>query len=300
MTKRGVLGNVLGAVAVWVLGSSIVFTPLAQGQILHATAPRPAFEVATLKPSKPDETVSGMGFSDGGHVFVTTNATLRDLIQEGYNVKSTNQIVGATGWMVTKKFDVQARLEGGEFERLATLPMGEKIQQVRLMVQTLLEERFSLKLSSSTRQTSYFSLQQVKEGSKLRPTAMAPADVDVIKGPHLVVGPKLVRPGVGKLEATGVSMALLADTLSRMPELGGEGGFTIGDLLVDKTGLLGSYDWTLSWTPSDQATGSDAAQEVNGPNLFTALREQIGLRLERTKGTVEVLVIDHVERPSAN
>ena len=290
---RVVLALALPAMA----GSNAV--PAAHCQILHASGSRPSFEVATIKPSKPDETVSGMRFSDGGRVFLTSNATLRDLIQEGYNVKATSQIAGATGWMTTEKFDLAARLEDADAARLASLPMDEKIQQIRLMVQSLLADRFRLKLESSTRQSSFFTLLEAKGGAKLRPSVMAAADPNGINVPHPVAGPSLVRKGAGKLEAAGVSMPLLADTLSRMPELGGEGGFTIGDLVVDKTGLTGSYDWSLSWTPVNRE-GGDPAPETAGPSLFTAVREQLGLRLERTKGTVEVLVIEHVERPTAN
>ena len=272
--------------------------PLAGAQILHASGPRPAFEVATIKPSKPEETVSGMGFRDGGRVFTSTNSTLRDLIQEGYNVKSTNQIVGATGWMTIDKFDVEGRLDDAEFTRMASLPMDEKITRIRLMVQSLLQERFALRLDFATRQSSLFTLVQAKEGSKLRAAAMAPPDPNGVNVAHPVDGPRLQRQRAGRIEAFGVSTALLADTLSRMPELGGEGGFTMGDLVVDKTGLTGSYDWSLNWTPIDLAGGE--AADSGGASLFTALREQLGLKLDRTKGTVDVVVIGHVERPSGN
>ena len=300
MSRRIALrGFAAGLMSLGALAFSMAFGRAAGGQILHASGPRPSFEVATIKPSNPDETVSGMRFSDGGHVFVTTNATLRDLMQEGYNVKSTSQIVGATGWMTTEKFDVEARLEDTAFKQLASLAMDGKIDQIRLMVQSLLAERFGLKLDSSTRTSSFFSLVQAKGGSKLRPTAMAPADPNGINVPHPVSGPTLARKGAGELEATGVSMALLADTLSRMPELGSEGGFTIGDLVVDKTGLMGSYDWSLRWAAMRQA-GGEVEQDTSRPSLFTAVQEQLGLKLERTKGPVEVLVIQNVHRPSAN
>jgi uncharacterized protein (TIGR03435 family) len=274
---------------------------LAHGQILHATGPRPSFEVATIKPSKPEETRSGMGFSDGGRVFVTTNATLRDLIQEAYNVKAANQIVGASGWTTTDKFDIQARLEEAQFAAMAAMPMEDKIQQIRLMLQSLLEERFALKLETSTRQSTFFTLVQAKGGSKLTLTAMAAPDPSGIAGPHPASDPMLRRKGAGRLEATGVSMKLLTDTLSRMPELGGEGGFTIGELVVDRTGLNGSYDWSLRWTPDPPDPAADAAPPGDAaPGLFTALQEQLGLKLERTKGPVEVLVVTHVDRPTPN
>ena len=221
------------------------------------------------------------------------------LIQEGYNVKSTSQILGATGWMTTEKFDVEARLEDAEFTHLAALPMDGKIDQIRLMVQSLLAERFGLKLESSTRQSSFFTLVEAKGGSKLKPSAMAPADPNGIHVPHPVNGPSLARKGPGKLEAAGVGMPLLTDTISRMPELGSDGGFTIGDLVVDKTGLTGSYDWSLNWSPIN-GNGGDVDLNAGAPSLFTALQEQLGLKLQRAKGPVEVLVVQQVQRPSAN
>ena len=291
---------ILSLMAITTAVSLIAANP-AQAQILHATGPRPSFQVATIKPSKPDETVSGMRFSDGGRGFVTTNATLRDLIQEAYNVKSTNQIIGAGGWMTSEKFDIEARLEDAEFSLLAAMPMEQKIDQIRLMVQSLLRERFALSLDESTRQSTFFLLVQAKGGSRLRPSLMAPLDPDGIKVPHPVTGPTLLRKGPGKIEAAGVSMALLSDTLARMPELGGEGGFTIGDLVVDKTGFTGSYDWSLNWTPLVLSQSGDEGVQNNGaPALFTAVQEQLGLKLGKTKGPVEVLVITHVEKPTAN
>ena len=197
-------------------------------QILHATGARPAFQVATIKPSGATETRAGMGFSAGGRGFTTVNATLRDLIQEAYNVKSAGQIAGASGWTTADKFDIEARMDDPQVEAMTSLPMEKRIEQVRLMLQSLLEERFALKLSESTRQATFFDLIVAKGGPKLKPTEMASADPKGAPA-HPVNGPRLLRRGPGKLEATGVSMGLLTDTLSRLHELGAEGGFTGGD-----------------------------------------------------------------------
>ena len=267
-------------------------------QILHATGQRPAFQVATIKPSSGTETRAGMGFSAGGRGFTTVNATVRDLIQEAYNVKSAGQIEGASGWMTADKFDIEARMDDAQVEAMTNLAMEKKIEQVRLMLQSLLEERFALKLSESTRQATFFDLVVAKGGAKLKPTEMAPVDATGAPA-HSVNGTRLLRRGPGKLEATGASMGLLTDTLSRLHELGAEGGFTVGELIVDKTGLTGMYDWTLNWTPDAVAQGDDVG-DAGGPSLFTALQEQLGLKLEKTKAPVEVLVIEHVERPTEN
>jgi uncharacterized protein (TIGR03435 family) len=280
--------------------SAVFFSAGLSAQILHVTGARPSFEVATIKPSKPDETQSAMGFSAGGRGFTETNATMRDLIQEAYNVKSANQIQGASGWMTTERFDIEARMDDAEVASLATLPIEEKIREVRLMLQSLLEERCGLKLSESTRETSFFLLLPAQGGAKLKPTQMVPADTNGNSPARPAIGPRLLRKGPGKLEATGVSMPMLTDMISRQPELGAEGGFTVGDLVADKTGLSGMYDWTLTWEPETEDQIRDAAGNTEGPSFFTALQEQLGLRLQKTKGQVEVLVIDHVTRPSSD
>jgi uncharacterized protein (TIGR03435 family) len=302
MVRRALIG--FAAAVIVPFGIGLTGATTAWGQILHATGPRPAFEVATIKPSKPDETRSGMSLADGGRVFLTTNATLRDLIQEAYNVKSADQIIGpsgwATGWATKDKYDIRATLEEAQVARVTAMPMEQQIDQIRLMLQTLLDERFALKLDASTRQSTIFLLVQSKGGSKVKPSAMAAADPTGVNAPHPVTGPSLTRPSAGKIQAAGVSMKLLADTLSRMPELGAEGGFTMGDLVVDKTNLPGSYDWSMIWTPSDVADAGGLAANDGAPSLFTALQEQLGLKLDKTKGSVEVLVVTHWDRPTAD
>lgn len=288
-----------GAKAVVLLLAAGLAGSSASAQILHATGARPSFQVATIKRSSATETRAGMGFSAGGRGFTTVNATVRDLIQEAYNVKSADQIEGATGWMTADKFDLEARMDDPQVEAMAKLPIEKRIEQVRLMLQSLLEERFALKLSESSKPATFFTLVVAKGGPKLKPTEMAPADANGGAPAQPVNGPRLLRKGPGKLEATGASMGLLTDTLSRLHELGAEGGFTVGELIVDKTGLTGMYDWTLNWAPDTVAQGGDAG-DSGGPSLFTALQEQLGLKLEKTKAPVEVLMIDHVERPSGN
>jgi uncharacterized protein (TIGR03435 family) len=275
----GVAGTVVAILGVLLCGQ-------AAGQILHAKGSRPSFQVATIKRSSSTETRSAMGFSAGGRGFTTTNATLRDLIQEAYNVKAANQIAGAAGWMTAEKFDLEARMDDDEVASVAKLPIDARVDQVRLMLQSLLAERFALKLSESSRVSSYFVLVMAKGGPMLKPTADTAGS-----------GTGQVRwRGPGKIEATAVTMPMLADTLGRMRELGAEGGFTMGELIVDKTGLTGRYDWTLTWAPD---VGADTAA-AGGPDLFTAIQEQLGLKLEKAKAQVEVLVIEHAERPSEN
>lgn len=274
-----------------------LFSAHLPAQILHATGPRPSFEVATIKPASPDEAQSSMGFSDGGRGFHTSNATVRDLIQEAWNVKSTDQIEDVPTWATGQKFDIEARMTEAEAASLASLPLGDRITQVRLMLQSLLEERCGLKLHSSTRESTFFELLPAKGGAKLKPTQMVAADPTTNTPAHPADAARIQRKGPGQVQATDVSMPMLTDFLGRLTELGSAGGFTIGELIVDKTGLSGVYDWTLNWQPESDPT-RDPSGNANGPSLFTALREQLGLELKKTKGQVEVLVIDHITRPS--
>ena len=287
--SRTILLTALSVIAV------LFIAPRVPAQILHASGPRPSFEVATIKPASPDETRSGMGFSDGGRGFHTSNATLRDLIQEAWNVKSTDQILEAPGWASGQKFDIEARMSDAQATSLANLPFSERVRQVRLMLQMLLENRCELKLHSSTRNSTFFTLLPAKGGPRLKPTQIVPADPATKTPAHPAVGPRVQSKGPGRVEATGASMLMLTEFISRQPELGSNGGFMLGELVLDKTGLSGAYDWTLTWQPE-----SDPNPDVSGPSFFTALREQLGLELKKTKGPVEVLVIDHITPPSAD
>ena len=268
------------------------------GQALRSKATLPSFQVATIKASSKDETRAAMGFSAGGRGFYTINATARDLIQEAYNLKSTDQIQGASGWMTTEHFDLDARMEDVQADRMKGMPMGEKIEQVRLMVQSLLRDRFGLQVHESTRESTFFELEVVKGGAKLKPTAIAPADPDGVNAPHPAVGPEVRWNGPGKLQAKGAGLGVLTEQLSRMPELGFQGGFTMGILVVDKTELTGMYDWNLNWSPDNGNGGR--TENADAPPLFTALQEQMGLKLVKAKGPVELVVIDHLDRPSEN
>ncbi|HXE09725.1 MAG TPA: TIGR03435 family protein [Acidobacteriaceae bacterium] len=270
-----------------------------RAQILHATGPRPSFEVVTIKPSDPGEAQFSMGFTAGGRGFQATNATVLDMVQEAWNVKSTSEIEGASGWMTKARFDIAARMTDAEAAALAAIPLEERITQARFLLQSLLQDRCGLKLHSSVRVSTYFELMQAKGGEKMKPTEMAPADPATGAKAHPLNAPRIQRRGRGQVEAKAASISTLTDFLARLAELGSTGGFSVGELIVDKTGLSGAYDWTLNWTPQNDASADTSAAGA-GPSLYTALQEQLGLQLKKTKGQVEVLIIDHVERPTEN
>jgi uncharacterized protein (TIGR03435 family) len=169
------------------------------------------------------------------------------------------------------------------------------------MFQPLLADRFKLKFHYETRELPVYVLTIAKNGPKLKESQPDPAGPP---GPAGMRGKHMMRlMGMGHLEAQGISVTLLTHELSRQ----------LGRTVIDKTGLTGNYDFGLQWTP-DLGTGptfkgpqggpsagdNGAAPDASGPTIFTAIQEQLGLKVESQKGPVRVMVIDHVEPPSAN
>ena len=242
---------------------------------MAADAPT-VFEVATVKPSNPD--TPGKAFTMRGRQFATLNTTLSELISFAYRVH-TAQITGAPEWVESARYDItaQPQAEGTPNER-----------QLRAMVQKLLEERFKLTVTQGTKELPVYVLSVGKTGHKLTPNDRSPNGL-----------PTLFFKGPGMLPALNTSMADLANVMQSV---------VLDRPVVDRTGLTGRFDFTLNWTPDDSQFrglgGRAPAPSSNDPNgppgLFTAIQEQLGLRLESTRAPVEVLVVDRVERPSDN
>ncbi len=237
----------------------------------------PSFDVATIKPN--DSGASSMqGLTMNGRNFATRNSSLADLIGFAYEVQM-KQIVGGPDWLEKDRYDI------------AAVPDQEgapNVQQLRLMVQKLLASRFNLKFHHDQRELSAYVLTVGKNGQKLNPTQL--------KGSLPGMG---MRPG-----PTGLTMVManarLADFTSFLQML------VLDRPVVDRTGIAGRFDYNVTFTPDDsqfnghppklpQTETSDSA-----PNLFAAIQEQLGLKLDAQKTSVDVIAIDHVEKPSAN
>lgn len=265
-----------------------------RAQLLHPdNGPAPTFEVATVKPGSNGS--AGVNFGILPDRFSATNATAKELIEFAYNVKTDGGIEGGPKWMDSEKFDVDAKISDAEMAAMQKLPPSRRFDQYRLMMQSLLAERFGLITSTRTRELPVYALVVAKNGPKL--TQVKPGEQ------HM---PQLWGGSRGDMRATSVSMPLFADWIS-----GGED--TDGRAVIDRTGLTGSYNFTLKWTriahganaidgtATNQPATSAIAIEQGGSSFFTALQEQLGLKLESTKGPVQVLVIDHIdEQPTAN
>jgi uncharacterized protein (TIGR03435 family) len=234
------------------------------------------FEIASIKPSEPaapNTKRSSLTFG-AGESLTATYTTPRSLITVAYNVRDL-QISGAPGWIGTERYDIEARTAPGE---IAAGPTEAADDRTRERLRSLLAERFGLVVHHETREQTVYLLTVAKNGPKLKEAATS-ADRHATSG------------GRGRSQGFAAKVEWLAGILSNVT----------GRPVLDKTGLTGYYDWVLEWTPDTALSqqGSPPA-ENSAPTIFTALQEQLGLRLETGKGPVDLVVIDQVNRPSAN
>jgi uncharacterized protein (TIGR03435 family) len=276
--------------------------PQTRAQATQTTsAPLPSFEVASIKPNRSGENRTNIMFPSGR--FATTNAGIKRLIAFAYNVRDF-QVSGGPSWADSEKYDIDAKVEDSLAGSLEKLPIEQQADQIRLMVQSLLADRFKLRVSHTTKVLPVYALVIAKRGPKLKEAKPGDTYPNGIKGPDGVARPGMMRMiGRSDLTGQGVSMEILARQLA----------FLLGLTVLDQTGLKGNYDFALQWTPEQKtAVMFKGAEDGNpgpanappvdssGPSLFTAIQEQLGLKLESTKGPVDIIVIDHIERPSEN
>jgi uncharacterized protein (TIGR03435 family) len=259
-----------------------------------AQAPAPAaasFDVASVKPNK-DGGPSSVRVTPGGMLSVTNN-NLRNIIRNAWNI-SNDQIVGGPDWLDSDRFDITAK---------ASRPFSQ--DEARGMLKALLAERFGLVTRNETRELPVYVLVLARKDGALGPQ-MRKSDLDCAalfaavtaggKMPERLPNGNLpcgisVRAAQGLVVASPASMEQLTRNL-----VGG-----VGRIVVDKTGLQGYYDFTLNFAP-ESVPGAPAAPaaDVTAPSLFTAMQEQLGLRLEPGREPVQVLVIDRAARPAAD
>ncbi|HTW63380.1 MAG TPA: TIGR03435 family protein [Bryobacteraceae bacterium] len=277
---------------------------LCSGAVFAQTpaTPHPQFEVASIKPAAPDARGMFIRMAPGGRLNVT-NMPLKEMIVIAWRIQPY-QVSGGPGWINSARYDINAKPE--------TNPAPD---QIALMLRSLLEDRFQLKFHRDTKEESVYALvlanEEGKLGPKLTPAkeggctprdpSKPPALPEPGQPPTLPCGGMMMSPS--SMMASDMPISNMIPMLSR----------TLGRTVIDKTGLTGKYDISLQWTPDEaqaaQFPGGGAPPggppgfpppDPNGPSLFTALEEQLGLKLESQKGPVEMFVIDSVQRPSEN
>jgi len=230
-----------------------------------------SFEVASIKPSNPQNRRVSMDVGPGGR-FNATNATVRSLIRFAYQVPDV-QISGGPNWINTEPFDI-----------VATPGSDASLGQVQKMMQSLIAERFKLTLTRETKILKGYAMVLAKGGSKLRESTTTESSMTGSRG----------QAGATRLIAKAVSIQQFAASLSPL----------LAYPILDRTGLTGVYDFELEFTPFQlppKTDGDDGAPpDLFGTSIFTAFQDQLGLRLESVKSPTEVFQIDHAERPSEN
>jgi uncharacterized protein (TIGR03435 family) len=257
------LTAVIAAATVSALGQTASNAPQQQ----NSPAATSSFDAVTIKPDD----------AGRGHLRLTADSFSMGgmpawiLIRSAYGVLLENQVEGLPGWAKTEPIAVEAKVDPATAATLNKLPAAERWNQMKLMMQAMLADRFALKAHFESREMPIYELVVAKEGPKIKKTA--PDDQS-----------GNARYDAGKISAHQLSIQALAANLS----------FTVGRLVVNKSGLEGGYDFTLDYA----ADGADASD--TRPSIFTALEEQLGLKLEPARGPVDVIVVDHIERPTAN
>ena len=249
-----------------------------------ATTSGPAFEVATIKPVEPDAKKGRYLILQGTNRFVGKYYTLKLLIAATYNL-SPKVISGGPAWIDSDHYDILA-LTPGE-----TKP--SRAEQMA-MLRSLLADRFALTFHREPKEFSIYALEVTKDGPKLgsstapglKESTAAPSDP-----PALI---STVYPDHIQLPARNATMGEFAELLQRA---------VLDRPVVDKTGLTGRFDFDLAWAPDETQFGGEvpvAPSDAQAPPFFSAIQQQLGLRVEATRGPVQALVVDKAERPSAN
>jgi uncharacterized protein (TIGR03435 family) len=252
--------------------------------LAQAPVNQPRFEVASIKPHPADDRRIILGPSPGGR-FRALGATLKNLIMVAYQVEDF-QIFSVPNGMSSNRYDIVAKTEDGSNSKWTEC------------LQSLLEDRFKLKIHRETKEMPIYALALAKNGLKLKETKE--------ECPSLASPPSAQPPGNSpatpcgglmgiwnRVSGTNIPMDQIVDSLSK----------NLGRRVVDRTGLTGRYDVRLEWTPDETQTwflpfAPPPSSDGSGPSIYTALQEQLGLKLESQKGPVEAFVIDHVEKPS--
>lgn len=268
--------------AVLLLVATLLVSALPAARAQNSSTPPPAspassdnsprFDVASIKHTTVDPKAGGgIQVLPGGQTYVAKGASLQLMILLMFHLNE-NQLIGSPSWVGDDVFDVDAKADAPH-----------SLTELRTMFQNLILDRFKLQFHYETRTLPMFALTVEKSGPKMKPNS----------GPETFAIP-LQRAGYGKLQAAHCSMSHFAWFLSELPQLTRP--------VADETGLDGFYDFTLEYTPQAASAGEQAKAQLlaTGPDLTTALREQLGLHLEARKGPIQVMVVDHVEKPSAN
>jgi len=295
MRRRSVRGLAAGfaAMALAATATAQANGPASSQTSAAALEPAIRFDVVSIRQSKADRNgprVRSMPADGDGMTF--TNQPMAMMILVACNFTNPALIQGFPDWTMTDRYDVSVKVTGANVTVYHTLTQAQR----RMMLRRALEDRIGLKAHLELRPEPVFDLTVAKGGPKMKvakPGDTYPNGFKAAPGLTILFTPPAHLVGQG---------ATVAELASRMSDLG---DFGIGHQVFDKTGLTGRYDFSLQWTPdmktaTDSDGGGPGAGDASGPTLFTAVQEQLGLKLDAAKEPVECLIVDHAERPAEN
>ncbi len=267
----------IAEVAAATLGLALAtLTPLvlAQGAAADSLLPAalPQWEVVSVHPNDPGSCTGDAGMStskDGIHIFCVP---LLFAIEQAYRISESARILNAPDWVKTTRYEIEAKVAGEDaavFSKLSREARGR-------MLQPVLADRFRLRAHIEQREMPVYELVVAKGGSKLK----AATPDDGARGAHMMMD------GHGKIDGANVTLAGLPGILNR----------EVGRPVLDKTGLTGKYTFTVEYVPESAA----ATDQSGGPSIFTAIEEQLGLKLQPAKAPLDVVVIDSIQQPAMN
>ena len=278
---------ILVAAFVLIVPASTVCAPVVRAQTQAPVASSiqpPAFDVISVKPNKSSLGAYGLvttEFTADG--FRGTNVPVHSLLLQAYGLHE-GEIIGEPAWASSEVFDIEAKVAGPDVAAFTKLDSNQR----QAMLQQVLAERFKLATHRETRDLPVYALSVAKGGPKLKESAIDPSvPASARRGGG-------VRMSMGMISANECTISYFLSMLSRQ----------LGRTILDRTGLTSNYDFTLRWNPDNGTSAAsnppEGSQADALPSIFTALQEQLGLKLESTKAPASVLVVDHLEKPSEN
>ena len=312
LRAAGLLGAAL--LVAFVMSTATSSSAQAPVQKPASIAPVYEFEVATIKPARSTGDNVGVGGFSTDDTFNSRNFDFRSIIRMAYGKwgGGNGLVSGGPSWLDSESYDVTAKMNSSVADALKRLTPDERALAQERMLQALLADRLKLTVHRETKELRVYFLTVAKNGSKLREAKLddtytnAFPDAGKLSGGTVKAGDLFAVGGGGPGGPTttiygfGVSMPALARRLS----------ISARQTVLDKTGFTGSYDFTLKYAMSPMRAAPEGSPDVQpvlsasdptgSPDLFTAIQQQLGLKLESGKGPVEVIVIDHAERPSGN
>ena len=256
------------------------------------------FEVISIHPDDPDGHQMRVGMTPDGR-FVANGMTIKRLVCMAYGIQDF-QLVGAPAWISSERFAIQAKSESQVEQELPKLSDDDKLLVGKQMVQAMLADRLSLKMRPESKEMSTLGMVVAKNGAKLHEAKPGDDYPNGLKEGDSKGHAGMMRFNGHQLTAQGVKLDKLASFLSEQ----------LHQIVQNKTGLEGLYDFTLEWSQETDRpmgagqtsgeAGNAAADENSSPSVFTAIQEQLGLRLEPQKSAVPVYLVETIERPTEN